>query len=309
MNEEYRMWVCVCNCFPFWLLNKLMASCYTTYARVCQLPISRISCILICHAQCWTHMIITHYSRACDVRFIVTDNSSIALAVFVQLSSVWRKPVCNMMVECQLVYPPSVETDVRRWPFEVIRLGDVWCAGRLTCPALSPHLYKSVYLLPCCGRFVYEIGTAVGSFSSGFRMHIPFTVLMITLTYLLIFLLTYAMVQSPSWEANWFAARQEIPRISRNPNVHYHTHKLPPTVPILSQPNQVHIQTSHLLEIHPNIICPSTPRSPQWSLSLRFPQQDPIQPPVLTHKRDMASPSHSSRFYHPQNIGWGVQII
>ena len=29
------------------------------------------------------------------------------------------------------------------------------------------------------------------------------------------------MVQSPSSEANWFAASQEIPRISRNPNVHY----------------------------------------------------------------------------------------
>ena len=25
------------------------------------------------------------------------------------------------------------------------------------------------------------------------------------------------MVQSPSWEANWFAASQEIPRISQNP--------------------------------------------------------------------------------------------
>ena len=36
--------------------------------------------------------------------------------------------------------------------------------------------------------------------------------------------------------------------------------------------------TSHLLEIHPNIIHPSMPRSPQWSLSLRFPHQDPIHP-------------------------------
>ena len=44
------------------------------------------------------------------------------------------------------------------------------------------------------------------------------------------------------------------------------------------QPNPVHITTSHLLEIHPNIIHPSTPRSPQWSLSLRFPHQDPIHP-------------------------------
>ena len=52
--------------------------------------------------------------------------------------------------------------------------------------------------------------------------------------------------------------------------------------------------TSHLLEIHPNIIHPSTPRSPQWSLSLRFPHQDPIHPPLLTHMRHMPSPSHSS---------------
>jgi len=34
------------------------------------------------------------------------------------------------------------------------------------------------------------------------------------------YLLTHFMVQSPSWEANWFAASQEIPRISRNPKVH-----------------------------------------------------------------------------------------
>ena len=86
------------------------------------------------------------------------------------------------------------------------------------------------------------------------------------------------MVQSPSSEANWSAASQEIPRISRNPKVHYRTHKRPPTVSILDQPNPVHIPTFHLLEIRPNIIHPSTPRSPQWSLSLRFPHQDPIHP-------------------------------
>ena len=91
-------------------------------------------------------------------------------------------------------------------------------------------------------------------------------------------ILTYSMVQSPSWEGNWFAARQEIPLISRNPKVHFRTHKRPPPIPILGQPNPVHIPTSHLLEIHPNIIHPSTPRSPQWSSSLRFTQQDPIHP-------------------------------
>ena len=92
------------------------------------------------------------------------------------------------------------------------------------------------------------------------------------------YLFTYSMVQSPSWEANWFEDSQEIPRISRNPKVHYRTHKPSPTVSILSQPNPVHIPTSHLLEVHPNIIHPSTPRSPQWYPSLRFPQQDPIHP-------------------------------
>jgi len=48
---------------------------------------------------------------------------------------------------------------------------------------------------------------------------------------------------------------------------------------------------AHLIQIHPNIIHPSTPRSPQWSPSLRFPHQDPTHPPLLTHSRHMPSPS------------------
>ena len=99
---------------------------------------------------------------------------------------------------------------------------------------------------------------------------------------------------SPSSAANWFAASQEIPRTSRNPKVHHRTHKRPPPVSILGQPNPVNIHTSQLLEIHPNINHTSTPRSPQWSPSLRFPHQDPIHCPLLTHTRHMPSPSHSS---------------
>ena len=92
----------------------------------------------------------------------------------------------------------------------------------------------------------------------------------VRLSWLLTYLLTYSIVQSPSSEANCFAASQEIPHLLWNPKVHYRTHKCPPPVPILGQPNPVHIPTSHLLEIHPNIIHPSKPRSPQWSLSLWF---------------------------------------
>ena len=91
------------------------------------------------------------------------------------------------------------------------------------------------------------------------------------------------MLQSPSWEANWSAASQETPRTSRNPKVHYRTHKRPPPVSIMGQPDPVHIHTSHLLEIRSNIIRPSMPRSPQWFLPSGFPTKTlytPLSTPI-----------------------------
>ena len=93
-------------------------------------------------------------------------------------------------------------------------------------------------------------------------------------------LLTYSMVQSPSWEANWFAASQEIPQISRNPKVNCRTHKRPPPVSILGQPNPVHIPTSHFLEIHPSIIHLGLPSG---LLSSGFPSKTlytPVSSPI-----------------------------
>ena len=99
------------------------------------------------------------------------------------------------------------------------------------------------------------------------------------------------------------AASQEIPYILWNSKVHYCTHKCPPPLPILSQLHRVPTTPSHFLKIHLNIILPSTSRSPQWSLSLRFPNQNPVHTSPLPHTRHMPRPSHSSRFYHPHNIG------
>jgi hypothetical protein len=75
---------------------------------------------------------------------------------------------------------------------------------------------------------------------------------------ILTYLLTYSMDQSPSWEANWFAPSQEIPHIFWNLKVHYHIHKCPPPVPILSQLDPVphiprplfHVQNIIFINVH-----------------------------------------------------------
>jgi len=126
---------------------------------------------------------------------------------------------------------------------------------------------------------------------------------MIPLKWTFLYLLTYSMEQSPSLEPNRFSASQEIPRILWNPKVHYRIHKCPPPVLILKQINPVQPPTSHFLKINLNITLPSTPGSPKWSLSLRFPHQYPVCTSLLPRTCHMPHPSHLN------NIWWGVQII
>jgi hypothetical protein len=50
------------------------------------------------------------------------------------------------------------------------------------------------------------------------------------------------------------------------------------------------------------IILPSVPGSAKWSLSFRFPHQNPVYTSLLAHSHYMPCPSHSSQFYHPNSV-------
>jgi len=75
-----------------------------------------------------------------------------------------------------------------------------------------------------------------------------------------------------------------------NPNVHYCIHTCPPPVPIPSQLDAVHKPTSHFLNMHLNIVLPSTPGSPKCSLSSGFPTKT-LYTPLLSHIR-ATCPAH-----------------
>jgi len=121
-------------------------------------------------------------------------------------------------------------------------------------------------------------------------------------------LFTYSMGKNLSWEANQFAASQQFPHILWNQKVHYHIHKGPPTPPnwvssiqsILPHPTSW--RSTLILSSH---LCPCLPSG----LSLRFTHQNLEYACCLPYTRYMPHPSHSSRFYHPKNTGWAVQII
>ena len=139
----------------------------------------------------------------------------------------------------------------------------------------------------CTDMYVWKLSILAFSIYGILTYYLLTYLLTYLLPYLLLtYLLTYTIEQSPSWEANRFSASQ-IPRILRTPKIHYRIHKCPPPFPILSQLDQVHTHTSHLLKILLYIILPSTPGSPNWPLSLRFHHPKPTYASPLPHTHHM----------------------
>jgi len=117
------------------------------------------------------------------------------------------------------------------------------------------------------------------------------------------------MEQSPSWEANGFSGSQEIHRILWNPKDSLPHSQVPATWPYPEPARSSPYPHTLLPEDHLNIILLSTPGSLMWFLPLRFTHQNPVYTSPLPHTRYMPRPSHSSLFYKPKNIWWGIQII
>jgi len=140
-------------------------------------------------------------------------------------------------------------------------------------------------------------------------LHIP-TYVELHLTYLFNYLLNYLLAPRNRVLLQKLSVSQLVKKLFdfMEPEGSLPPLQLPATCRYPKPDHRVHTTTSHILKIYPNIILSSTPGFPKWLLSLRYPHQNTVHAFPLPHTRFMTRPSHSSRLYHPNNIGWGVQI-
>ena len=110
-----------------------------------------------------------------------------------------------------------------------------------------------------------------------------------------LYLHTYTMDQSHSWEIDRFSASQEITLILRHPKVPFRV-KCPPRVPILNQISPANDPPIHFLKNRLNIILPPTPGLSKRSLFLSFSHHNPVCTFPLRPYVLYAPLSHFSRF-------------
>ena len=91
--------------------------------------------------------------------------------------------------------------------------------------------------------------------------------------------------------------------------VHYRSHKSPSPVPFREPDQSSPCPLSQLLKIHFILSSHLGLGSSNWSLSLRFPHQNPVCNFPQSQTSHMPRPSQSCLFVHPHLIWRGVQII
>ena len=110
-------------------------------------------------------------------------------------------------------------------------------------------------------------------------------------------LLANSMESSHCWEANQFSASQEIPHLFWNPKFPYRIRKCRQLSLSWARSIQSVPPTFHFLKFHLNTInLLSTPVASKWSLSRKFPLQNPVWTSHLPHKCYMPP---SSWYVHP----------
>jgi len=100
-----------------------------------------------------------------------------------------------------------------------------------------------------------------------------------------IYLFTYSMEYSPSWETNWFLASQEIPPPPYYGNRWFITAFTTSPHQSLSWTRWIQSMLHRLASQRSFLILSSylTPGSSKWSLSLRFPHQNHVWTYPLPH--------------------------
>ena len=106
------------------------------------------------------------------------------------------------------------------------------------------------------------------------------------LIYLLTYLLTYLLIPWSRVLAEKLTSSQLVKKFPTfmDQKFRYGIHKCPLTVPILSQIYPVYATKSHFLKTYLNTILAFTVGSFMWSLSLRFPHQNPVLTSSLPYR-------------------------
>jgi hypothetical protein len=125
------------------------------------------------------------------------------------------------------------------------------------------------------------------------------------------FIFIYSMEQSPSWEANGFSGSQEIFPHFMEPVGSLPHLQVPATCPYPEPDQSSPCPQISLLEDPAKCYPPSYIRLslPSSQFLSGFPTKNLIYTYLLSHTCCMPRPSHSSRFYCPSNIEWGVQVM